>query len=184
MSKEENFFRCYSQIITAIDYCITEKLVMPALVLIYSAIDSISWIASDDDSQHVRERFQVWVETWMLKKYPLPCTALELYAARCGVLHTLTPKSDLSENKNVRCISYAWGAAQQRDLEESIKRLGYPGLVAVHVNAIINSFKNWFVDFLYSLEKDEVKKNLFFQKAGEHFENIDISVISEFLASP
>jgi hypothetical protein len=107
-----------------------------------------------------------------------------LYAARCGILHTLTPKSDLSEKKNVRRISYAWGTAQQKDLEESIKRLEYPGLVAVHVNDIFNSFKNGFADFLDSLEKDEVKRNLFVQKAGEHFANTEISVISEFLASP
>ena len=157
---------------------------MPALVLIYSAIDSVSWVASDEDNQQVGKRFQVWVDTWMLQKYPLPCTALELYAARCGILHTLTPKSDLSEKKNVRRISYAWGTAQQKDLEESIKRLEYPGLVAVHVNDIFNSFKNGFADFLDSLEKDEVKRNLFVQKAGEHFANTEISVISEFLASP
>jgi hypothetical protein len=123
---EQNLFRSYLQIITAIDYCISEKLIMPALVLIYSAIDSISWVASDEENQQVGRRFQVWVDTWMLQKYPLPCTALELYAARCGILHTLTPESDLSKKKNVRRISYAWGTAQQKDLEESIKRIENP----------------------------------------------------------
>lgn len=67
---ELNLFRSYSQIITAIDYCIAEKLIMPALVLIYSAIDSVSWIASDDEDQSVGERFQTWGNKWMLQKYP------------------------------------------------------------------------------------------------------------------
>jgi hypothetical protein len=180
---ELNLFRSYSQIITAIDYCIAEKLIMPALVLIYSSIDSVSWIASDDEDQSVGDRFQSWVNVWMLQKYPLPCTALELYAARCGILHTLTPDSDLSRNKGVRRISYAWGTAQQRDLDESIIVTKYPGIVAVHVNDIVSSFKNGFADFIEALETDKTMRDLFIKKAGKHFANVDISVISDFLVS-
>jgi len=180
---EQNLFRSYSQIITAIDYCIVEKLIMPALVLIYSAIDSVSWIASDNDHQSVVDRFQTWVNTWMLQKYPLPCTAIELYAARCGILHKLTPESDLTKTKGVRRISYAWGTAQQNDLDESIKLTKYAGIVAVHVNDIVSSFKNGFADFVEVLETDKVKRELFIKKAGKHFANIDILVISDFLAS-
>jgi|SRR4030042_5462827 len=180
---ELNLFRSYSQLVAAIDYCIAEKLIMPALVLIYSAIDSVSWIASDNENQTVRERFQTWVNEWMLQKYPLPCTAIELYAARCGILHTLTPDSDLTIKKGVRRIAYAWGKAQQKELDESIKQTNYPGIVAVHVNDIVSSFKNGFTDFIQALETDEVKRELFIKKAGEHFANVDISVISDFLAS-
>ncbi len=180
---EQNLFRSYLQIFSAIDYCISEKLIMPALVLLYSAIDSISWVASGEENQKVGKRFQVWVDTWMLQKYPLPCTALELYTARCGILHTPTPDSDLSEKKNIRRISYAWGAAQQKVLEESIKRVEYPGLVAVHVNDILHSFRNGLADFTESLETDQVKRGLFVQKTSKHFANMEISVISEFLDS-
>jgi hypothetical protein len=180
---ERNLFRSYFQIISAIDYCIAEKLIMPALVLIYSAIDSVSWIASDDKDQSVGDRFQTWVNVWMLQKYPLPCTALELYAARCGILHTLTPYSDLSNNKGVRRISYAWGTSQQKDLDESIKLTKYPGIVAVHVNDIVASFKNGFTDYVDALETDNVKKELFIEKADKHFANVDISVISDFIVS-
>ena len=178
---EKNFFRNYTQIITAANYCIAENLTLPALILIYSSIDSISWMASDDENQLVGERFQIWVNTWMLQKYPLPCTAEELYAARCGILHTLTPYSDLSEKKCVRKISYAWGKAKQKDLANSIKLLKYPGLVAVHVNDIFNSFTNGFIDFIKILEKDEKMQELFMKKASKHFANTDISTISELL---
>ena len=180
---EQNLFRSYSQIITAIDYCISDKLIMPALVLIYSAIDSVSWIASDNEDQSVGERFQSWVNEWMLQKYPLPCTAIELYAARCGILHTLTPDSDLTTKKGVRRLSYAWGKAQQKDLDESIKLVKYPGIVAVHVNDIVSSFENGFTDFIEALETDKVKRELFIKKSGKHFANVVISVINDFLAS-
>ncbi len=180
---EENLFRNYYQIITVIDHCIAENMIMPALVLVYSAIDSVSWLASENENQAVGERFQVWVDIWMLQKYPLPCTAEELYAARCGILHTLTPNTKLSERKGVRQISYAWGIAKQKDLEESLNLLDYPEYVAVHVNDIVSSFKNGFADFIEAIQSDESKKELFIQKSGKHFANTEISVVSNFLAS-
>ena len=180
---EQNLFRNYFQIFTALDYCIEKKLIIPALVLLYSSIDSISWIASNDENQLVSERFQTWVNTWMLKKYPLPCTAIELYAARCGILHTLTPNASLNEKKDVRFISYAWGTSQQKDLEKVIELINFPGLVAVHVNDIIYSFKNGLADFFEALEADLVNKELFSLKAKKHFSNVENSVISEFLVS-
>ena len=163
---EQNLFTSYSQIISAIDYCISDKLIMPALVLIYSAIDSVSWIASDDEDQSVVERFQTWVNEWMLQKYPLPCTAIELYAARCGILHTLTPYSYSSNNKGVRRISYAWGTSQQKDLDKSIKLTKYPGIVAVHVNDIVASFKNGFTDYIDALETDECEERTVYREGG------------------
>lgn len=47
----------------------------------------------------------------------------------------------------------------------------------------IASFKNGFTDFIEALEIDKVKKELFIEKAGMHFVNVDISVIGDFLAS-
>ena len=182
MLKQNPLLR-FSQIFSAIDYCLAEQLILPALVLIFTAIDSIAWAASEDDNSGVGNRFQSWVNTWMLQKYPLPCTAIELYAARCGVLHTLTPNADLNKDKNIRRISYAWGTANQKDLEESINRLEFPGLVAVHVNDIYSSLKNGFDDYIESLDKDLPKRERFIQKVSTHFVDIDKSVLTEFLST-
>ena len=156
---------------------------MPALVLIYTAIDTVSWIASEDENRLVGESFEAWVDKWMLSKYPLPCTSEELYAARCGILHTLTPNSRLTDKKGVRRIAYATGNANQTDLEESIRLLEYPGLVAVHVDDIFSSFRHGFEDFIEMLEKDPTIKDLFTQKASKHFATMDMSIVSDFLAS-
>jgi hypothetical protein len=180
---EQNLFSDYFQIFTVIDYCISEKLITPALILIYSTIDSISWLSTENSDQRNKEYFQNWVDTWMLKHYPLPCTSLELYAARCGILHTLTPSSDLSKKKGVRQISYAWGNASHIDLENTIQVLGNRSLVAVHVNDILTSLRSGFIDFLSSIESNENSKKLFAQKASLHFVNTETNIVTEFLAS-
>jgi hypothetical protein len=178
---ENNLFRSYSQIFTAIEHCITNNLFMPVLVLIYSSIDSISWVASESENQSVAECFESWVNLWMLNKYPLPCTATELYAARCGILHTLTPNSTLSDIKGVNKIYYAWGKAKPDDMNETTRLLNYPGLVTIHLENLFNSFKNGFADYLDSLEQDSHKKELFATKANKHFAITNISTIKDFL---
>jgi hypothetical protein len=180
----QSFFNDYYQIFSAIDYCISEKLHAPALVLIYSAMDSTSWAACEDEKQHSGKKyFTNWVDKWMLRKYPLSCSSLELYAARCAILHTLTPYSDLSKNHNIRIISYGWGNAKQEDLEETINRLYYPNNVSVHLNNLLNSFKNGFKDFMEYLDTNQTNKELFFKKANMHYVNVDKSVIHDFLQS-
>ena len=179
---QENLFRNYYQLLAATDLCIGERLYMPALVLIYTAIDSVSWLASDDRNEPVRIRFEKWVNKWMLQKYPLPCTATELYAARCGILHTLTPDSDLSK-KGIRKIAYAWGKADSDDLAKTIQLLDYQGLVAVHLEDILGSFRQGFADFLNALVRDDEKMDRFISKANKHFANVDISLVSQFISS-
>lgn len=179
MPEISEIFDNYEQIFCAIQNCFAEKMSIPALVLIYSTIDSISWLSSSSNNSRIS--FINWVNEWMLEKSSLPCSAIELYAARCGLLHTLTATSYLNENKGVRKISYAWGAANIKDLEDTILILEHPDLVAVHINDLYSALVNGFIDYLKSLEKDNVQKVLFLRKANLHFKNTEKNVIDEFL---
>ncbi len=50
------------------------------------------------------------------------------------------------------------------DLEKSFMWTSYKGLVAVHINDIVTSFKYGFADFMSDLEKDKVMKELFIKE--------------------
>lgn len=178
---EKDLFKNYFDIVVAIDFCLSNKLIMPALILLYSAIDSISWIGNFGNLQTVRGRFELWVNTWMLQTYPLPCTATELYAARCGVLHTLTPYSELNEGNRVRKIIYAWGSTSKKDLAKSIKILGKSDYVAVHITEILFAFRNGLVDFMESVQTDDNLKALVNEKAAKLFTNLEPLILKEFI---
>jgi len=178
----DNLFKNYYQLIQATDDCVNKNMVMPALVLIYTAIDSVSWIASDNPNEGVGTRFQNWVSAWMLQNEKLTCTAEELYAARCGVLHTLTPNSSLSENKGVRKIAYAWGKAKQEELEESISALSMSvDIASIHLEDLFLSFREGFSNYLEHTFSIEEEKKKFLSKTGQHFANIEMEKIDEFL---
>ena len=178
----ENLFKNYYQLIQATDECVNKHRVLPALVLIYTGIDSVSWIASEDPNEKPGTRFKNWVDAWMLKNGKLNCTAEELYAARCGVLHRLTPDSTLSEKNGVRKITYAWGKAKHEKLEESISALSMNDSVAsVHLDELFWSFREGFADYLDYVFSNAGEREKFLTKSGQHFANIKVGQLDEFL---
>ncbi|MCY1284796.1 hypothetical protein D9M70_337130 [compost metagenome] len=42
----KNFYNNYLQVLVAIEYCERQNLLLPALIMTYSAIDSVSWLAA------------------------------------------------------------------------------------------------------------------------------------------
>ena len=180
----ENLFNNYYQVVQTIDDCVSTHRIAPALILIYSAIDSASWIASDNPNEAVKIRFQDWVNKWVLNNDKLKCTAEELYAARCGILHSLTPNSTLSEKKGVRKIAYAWGKAKTKDLEESISILSMNEEIAsILLEDLFWSFREGFVDYLEHVFNNKKEKEKFLTKSGQHFASIEMEKVDIFLES-
>jgi hypothetical protein len=89
-----------------IEACMEKGLQRPTLVLLYSAIDVAAWLSNDDPNAGVGKRFMGWVDRYLLKAKPLHCTAADLYSARCGLVHTLTSDSDMSDKRKARRV---WG---------------------------------------------------------------------------
>ena len=132
MSEEKLFINLLS-LAAGAEICIKNELIGPALILIYSSIDTCGWLDSYC-AFATRASFTDWTENYLLTAKTLQCSALDLYAARCGLLHTLTPDSQLSAHGKARRICYAWGKGKAQDLQRIIdlsnKRSTY---VAVHV---------------------------------------------------
>ena len=79
------------QLVRAIRLCADQKLVEPTLILIYTTIDIHGWLDRETDSDRNRATFTRWTERYFLPAEGVSCTATELYAARCGMLHRCTP---------------------------------------------------------------------------------------------
>jgi hypothetical protein len=177
-----NLYKNYYQLIQAAEDCIDKRMTLPALILIYTGIDTVSWIAGNNSNEGVKTRFENWVNVWMLSKGKLNCTAEELYAARCGVLHTLTPSSDLSEKKGVRKIAYAWGKATRDTLEESVSVLSMNNKVAsVHLEDLFWCFREGFADYLDHVYSHTEEQEKFSMKSSQHFVNLTIEQMDDLL---
>ncbi len=128
----------------AITLCLTHRHHMPALALVYCGIDifaAMSRPASQEEA--TRHDFTKWCDRYLLPGKPLECTAVDLYGARCSVLHTYTSKSALSRSGKARQIVYAWGRNSAADLQAMVDATKFKGThVAVHIETLATAFEH------------------------------------------
>ena len=133
----DKFITNFSQTTKAIQLCIDNNLQIPTLILIYSTIDSLAYIAYEET---VKIRYTKWIEKYMyINNKDL---ANDLYSARCAILHTQTPNSSLSEKKYAKIIAYAWGTGSAEELRDSVQNSNEKNIRVVHINELFETFKN------------------------------------------
>lgn len=169
ITNQELLNRNLEQLCKAIELCIKEKLISPSLILLYSAIDITSWVAMDEPN--TKERFIGWVETYLLPMKKIRCTAMELYAARCGLVHRFSADADLIERGegNVRRIMYAWGNSNESSLQEMIELGKLSEYVPVKVEELFEAYYLGLRAFQEDLSKDPIKASKVYDKAGRFF---------------
>ncbi len=169
----------YTQVVNGALACLSVRLQHPCLILIYTLIDSLAWACSDKATGSVRSNFERWVETWLKS---IPCTATELYAARCAILHTLTSKAELNKSGNIREIAYAWGSAKVEDLQEAISRSDHTNLVAVHIDHLLDEVCEAMEKILETATVDTVLGQRLKDAANQHLVNDARELVEEYLA--
>jgi hypothetical protein len=112
----------------------------------------------------------------MYKEMPLSPKPIDLYAARCAVLHTMTPESRLSDSKKAIPVVYAWGKAKVEDLDKSIDAFRPGELCAVHLAELSKSFRAGVGHFLENCRSDIACE----ERMAKHFSNLDISTVARF----
>jgi len=81
------------------------------LTLLYSGVDTLGLLAAHPDVKNATQAtFIAWSEQYLVTRLKSvdgkPLTALDLYAARCGILHTSSSVSRLGREGKARDIFY------------------------------------------------------------------------------
>jgi hypothetical protein len=87
-----------------------EELYGQMLILLYSSIDSMGLLdAPPTQTSASGESFKNWVRKYLLTYPGLEYNEVDLWSARCAVLHTFTSESDLSKGGKAREVQYYSG---------------------------------------------------------------------------
>lgn len=176
MINVEPFHKNLGDMLLATERCLQLQQHLPALVLIYSLVDSLAWAAAGDAQLSVRRRYESWVSRWLLPElvpFAPTVSAIDLYAARCAVLHTLTGDSDLSNAGQAKRFMYAWGTAKAEVLEAVIQEAKQSSYVALHYDALLTSLVRATGRFLESANNDPALRARLEFAAAKHYINID-----------
>lgn len=176
----DGFYQNTKALIDSIEECLEKRRLLPCLTLLYVGIDIVAALERKH-RESTKAAFVRWVNRYLLKARSLPCTALELYAARCGIVHTFTPDSDLSRKGQARKILYGWGTAKVEDLQEASNILVRTDCVAVHVRDLIDAFRCGLAEYLKELAPDPERQQAVRRRAGLWFVHLDQNVVKKFV---
>lgn len=86
---------------------LAEECYGPALVLIYSGIDTMAYLGMPEPQEDVtRTDFVNWVDKYIRFPCQEQLTGFDLYGARCGLLHTYSITSRLHRQGKCRQLGY------------------------------------------------------------------------------
>jgi hypothetical protein len=166
----QQVYQNYFDILQTIDESISKNRLVPALILLYSAIDSFSSLSNNNGSSG-RQVFKSWVKTWMLKDYKFDLNEDDLYSARCGLIHQHISESDLTKSNKAREIHYVWGNAKLPILGDAIQHSGN-NAVAVRVEDLISAFRIGMANCMKEIYLDPEWRKMFDERAERLFINI------------
>jgi len=176
----ESFYAHTKDLVDAIEDCAAKMQILPCLTLLYSGMDvmaSLDLRASENN----RDSFVRWVDAYLLKDSPIECSALDLYAARCGVVHTFTADSRLYQEGRAKKIAYAWGLGSVNNLRRVSDELGYQDWRTVHIGDLVVAFKHGVANHLDHIENDVASKERFLRASGLWFSNLNGDDLTDYL---
>lgn len=128
-----------------------------SMVIIYSTIDTLGYLESENSDKATGTTFKKWCENYILNnpkcnKY-FPGSDEDLWSARCGVLHTHSPISDLVKKQKAKPVAYIQSEVSFKELhtQDTYKKLVDSGRVPlVHegfVIVLVEGINQFIVDF-------------------------------------
>ena len=157
-------------IIKSIGLCLNAKLQISSLVLLYSGIDIVAWLNRPVSKERAtRKDFIRWVDSYLLPNPNIKCKAIDLYAARCAIIHSYSFSSELSKKGEAKEICYSWGKANVELLQNDLDRRYKNPAIAIHINDFLEAFKEGIEKFKLSIKNDKEKVKIVCDRANKYF---------------
>ncbi|WP_343759246.1 hypothetical protein [Clostridium oceanicum] len=158
-------------ILDSIELCIKNKSQLSTLILIYSTMDSMAYLSKSSTKNTVaRKDFIEWTEKYLVKYLDSNCKGIDLYAARCGVLHSFIESSSLSNENQAKLIKYSWGTADN----SLLKKVTDSRYISLNIESFLQALRRAVGDFLKDvIENNDMTIN-FENNSKDYFKNINL----------
>ncbi len=139
----------------AIQLCFDQGEPEACLTLVYSGIDTFGFLGAPAGiGKATRTSFLTWADAYLVGRLNdifqgRPVTAIDLYAARCGILHTSTSESDLGNRGEAREIFYRYRKHQAIRLPALMEPF-----IAIEIEHLCMAFQEGALSFIEALESD------------------------------
>lgn len=155
-------------LLAAIRLCLTNHLRMPALTLIYCGIDFMAALGQLSEGANSKDGFVHWADSNMDCQQRLGVSGIDLYAARCGIVHSYTMGLSLSKKGQACRILYAWGNVDVEEPARVLQSLGCPEKI-IKIEVLFDAFSRGVEMFGERLEHDPNFSSLVLKRSRKLF---------------
>lgn len=160
-----------TEIVKAIELCISNKLYLSALKLIYAAIDNLAYLGTNHQTVKQPD-FIKWVDSFLLPDSDLSCTAKELHAARCGLLHQNTAAT-CNLSSDMKNIFYTWGTAEPEKGLEHVDESKRDQCRFISIDSLKSALYKGILTFLEAVSKNPSLKERLLKRSQKYFANVE-----------
>lgn len=170
----------FEKMFEAASLCRECALDIPMLVLIYASLDTLAWAVYGHEIKQVRNRFLRLCEVYVLPESKVDCTALELYAARCSILHSLGWESEVSKSGNARSVLYSFGEVDAHSAHAALN-IEQPGkFVAIRADELVSATKIAVDHVIRKSEQDSALAARLAIADGKQYRSLDTQLSAPF----
>lgn len=138
-----------------------------ALMLIYVFIDRMAWLSVEGDSNG--NDFKKWVNQFLLPQDRFLCDANDLWAARCGLLHTGSVEARDTKAGRARKVLYCGGGVVVNpDFVPSDEVFVDVGMLHCKLIGAVSSFQS-------TLEQDSSRYDIATAKLKSIISKVDVT---------
>jgi hypothetical protein len=155
--------------VAAVRTCLDSSFPEEALVLLYSAIATLAFLGSAQGKEYSDKRsFIDWCNEYIVASFGSHTggpRGIDLYGARCGVLHLSSAMSSLGQRGKAREIWYQFRGQRGLNLETNTPKQA----MGLDVEALVAAFEIGSRAFLEDLRRDGARYALAMQRAQRFF---------------
>lgn len=167
-NKAKQIIHSGTGIFEGIRACLEKQCLESALILALSAIDQMAWLSLPNTREEVTKTDYIeWADRYVVPGSSLECTGNDLYGARCGLVHSLTPDSKLAKQGKAARIAYSFGNRAPYPRAE-LERLGVPWIM-LHIETLCNAVLQGALKFWEDVERDQARLDAVNRKAESFF---------------
>ncbi len=137
--------------------CLEKQCLVSAVTLMFSSIDALAALTRPVTQQSTDSVvFKNWATRFIKPEDKLGCTAIDLWSARCGVLHLYSTESDLTNQNKAKRLYYQWNKGPRADTVVTLPT----GAFVIAVEDLHSSVENAAKEFIVASEMDDNIKQL------------------------
>ena len=159
----------------SIDLCMNRdpRMGIPALILLYAGIDGMAWVSIPEDRDDVTGAdFQEWTRSYLLPGSGLDCDEADLWAARCGLVHSQIMDSRTARQGKARHIWYHVGPGNRYfiPIHQHSKQLP----ATIGLDQLVAAFRRGTERFFERIEQDPELRTRIWRRAQRYFDEVRV----------